>query len=89
MEINKGFELREMCGEHIIIATGVENINFSKTLSLNESAAYLWNELSGKTFTAQDMATLLTQAYEVDEQTALEDATILATQWIEAGIVSE
>ena len=39
MRIKEGFELREMCGEHIIIATGVANIDFSTVISLNESAA--------------------------------------------------
>ena len=32
MKINEGFELREMCGEHIIIGTGLENIDFSKVM---------------------------------------------------------
>ena len=29
MRINDGFELREMFGEHIVIASGLENIDFS------------------------------------------------------------
>ena len=38
MKINEGFELREMCGEHIIIATGMANIDFSKVISAMEKA---------------------------------------------------
>lgn len=89
MRINKGFELREMCGEHIVIGTGVENIDFSKVISLNESAAWLWHEVEGKEFTPQMLAVLLTQQYNVDEATALADATVLANQWVRAGVVSE
>lgn len=89
MKINEGFELREMCGEHIIIATGVANIDFSKVVSLNESAVYLWREIEGKEFTPQQLAALLTDKYEVDEATALADATSLAQRWVEAGIVTE
>ena len=89
MKINKGFELREMCGEHIIIGTGVENIDFSKVISLNESAAWLWREVEGKEFTPQSLVALLMEQYDVDEATALADATALAAQWVSVGIVAE
>lgn len=88
MKINEGFELREMCGEHIIIATGIGNIDFSKVISLNESAAYLWNELNNKEFTPATMAALLTERYDINEATALTDATELANQWIKTGIAT-
>ena len=39
MKIKKGFELRNVCGEHVVIATGIENVDFSKMITLNESAA--------------------------------------------------
>ena len=89
MQINKGFELRVMCGEHIIIGTGVDNIDFSKVISLNESAAWLWREVEGKEFTPQSLAALLMEQYDVDEATALADATALAAQWVSVGIVAE
>ena len=89
MTINKGFELREMCGEYIIIATGKENIDFSKVISLNESAAWLWSQVEGKEFTPQSLAALLMEQYDVDEATALADATALAAQWVSVGIVAE
>lgn len=89
MTINKGFELREMCGEYIVIATGKENIDFSKVISLNESAAWLWNHVEGKEFTPKTLAALLMEEYEVDEDTALTDAARLTAQWLEEGIASE
>ena len=89
MKINQGFELREMCGEHIVIGTGVENIDFSKVISLNESAAWLWKEVEGKDFTPETMAALLVEQYEVDADVALADAKALTNQWVSVGIVSE
>ena len=89
MKIKNGFELREMCGEFIIIGTGVENIDFSKVISLNESAASLWREVEGKEFTPATLAALLMEHYDVDEATALADATALANQWVSVGIVTE
>ena len=89
MKINKGFELREMCGEHIIIGTGVENIDFSKVISLNESAVLLWREVEGREFTSETLAALLQGHYDVDGATALADATKLVEQWVSVGVVSE
>lgn len=89
MRIKEGFELREMCGEHIIIATGVANIDFSTVISLNESAAWLWRMVEGKEFTPETLAEMLMQQYEVDEATALTDAEELANRWVNVGIVAK
>ena len=87
MKIKKGFNLRTICGEQIIVAEGIENIDFSKIISLNESSAYLWNAVAGKDFTAEDLAQLLTDRYEVDDATALADAKEISQKWVEVGIV--
>ena len=89
MRIRKGFELREVCGEHIIVAYGLENIDFNKVISLNESAAYLWKNISDKEFTAETMADLLCQEYEVDAETAARDAQTLLDEWTRVGLVQE
>ena len=89
MKIKNGFELREMCGEYIIIGTGVENIDFSKVISLNESAVSLWRAVEGKEFTPATLAALLMEEYNVDEATALADATTIASRWVSVGIVAE
>jgi len=87
MKIKKGFELRVICGEAIVVAHGKENIDFSKIISLNESAAYLWRQVEGKDFDAALLAKLLTEEYEVDEATALRDAEKTMTDWQEAGLI--
>ena len=89
MRINKGFELREMCGEHIIIGTGIENIDFCKVISLNESAAWLWRKVEGKEFAPETLAALLMEKYAVDEDVALADAAALVERWVSLNVVSE
>ena len=56
MKIKNGFILREMCGEHIVAAEGLEHINFNKLISLNSTAAFLWEALVGKEFTDEQMS---------------------------------
>lgn len=86
MKIKNGFILREMCGEHIVAAEGLEHINFNKLISLNSTAAFLWENLVGKEFTAEEMAQLLVDEYEIDMELALTDSNKLIQAWIEAGI---
>ena len=38
MKIKEGFVLREMCGEYIVSAEGLQHINFNKLISLNSTA---------------------------------------------------
>ena len=87
MKIKDGFVLREMCGEYIVSAEGLQNINFNKLISLNATAAFLWKELEGKEFTTEQMALLLIDEYEIDMELAMTDSANLVRSWIEAGIV--
>lgn len=86
MKAKHGFSLRNVCGEYIIVAEGQDNIDFSKVISMNESAAYLWQAVSGRNFTAQTLAAMLMDEYEVDRDTAARDAKEIAAKWLEAGI---
>lgn len=87
MKTKKGFKLRTICGENIIVAEGVENIDFSRIISMNESAAFLWKNIQGTDFDAEKLANLLLKEYEVDEATARRDAETLVKKWLEAGII--
>lgn len=88
MKVKNGFNLREVCGEHIIVAEGDENIDFSNIISMNESSAYLWEEVQKMdSFTVDHLVELICSQYEVDEDTARKDATMLAAQWGTAGII--
>ena len=86
MKIKEGFVLREMCGENIVAAEGLQHINFNKLISLNSTAAFLWKALEGKEFTAENMAQLLVDEYGIDMELALKDSENLCKSWIEAGV---
>lgn len=88
MKVKNGFNLREVCGENIIVAEGDENIDFSNIISMNESSAYLWQGVQKlDNFTIDTLTQLLCEQYEIDEATAKKDVTTLATQWAAAGII--
>lgn len=75
MKIKKGFTLRTVMGQHVLLAEGNNADSFGKMITLNESAAMLWEELKGKTFDVADAAGLLVDHYGIDHAVALADAT--------------
>lgn len=88
MKIKNGLELQNVCGEHIIIPAGEENMDFSQIISLNPTAAYLWENVAKRdNFTVEDMVQLLLNEYEVEESVALEDCKLIAERWAEMGLL--
>lgn len=89
MKAKKGFKVTDVCGSHIVIAEGEENIDFSNIISMNDSALLLWNSIQGKEFTVEDLANILMENYQIDDNTplpkdkALKDAQEVADQWKE------
>jgi len=89
MKIKKGFRLRSVCGENVVVAEGIENIDFSRIISMNDSAAYLWNNVQETSFDVESLTKLLLEEYEVDEATARHDAGQIIDKWLEAGIIEK
>ena len=86
MIIKEGFVLRTICGQNVVSGEGTSQVNFSKLVSLNDTAAYLFKAVQGREFTAETLADLLLSEYEVDRETALKDAENLCAQWKGIGI---
>ena len=88
MRLKKGFVLREVCGEKVIVGEGAETVNFGKLISLNDTAAVLWKKAEELgDFTVDELADALTEIYEVNHEQAFSDVEALTCRWQEAGLV--
>ena len=88
MRIKKGFVLREVCGENVIIGEGLGAINFGKMLALNETAAWLWKQAQEKRdYSIEDLSSNLCEAYEVSPEAAKTDVTEIVTQWQNVDVI--
>lgn len=88
MKKKQGFALRRLAGEAIIVGQSLERIDFDRLVTLNPSAACVWEALGeNDRFDAAAVARVLTDRYEVDAAVALKDAGELLDGWLEAGIV--
>jgi hypothetical protein len=87
MKTKKGFRLRELGGDYILIAESEKLVNFNNIITFNETAAYLWQQLQGREFDVETLTQLLLAEYEVTEDIAREDAQATLDDWKEIGII--
>ena len=79
--------MRSMLGGHVVVGEGLAQVNFNSLLSLNATAAYLWESVQGKDFSTEDLADLIVQKYGVDRGLAISDSEKIARTWIEQGVL--
>ena len=87
MKKKPGINMRNICGENIIVAEGNVNIDFTNILSLNESAAYLWQRIGDEHFDIDTLTQWLMEEYEVDIDTARQDVIATVDKWLELNII--
>ena len=76
MRLNSNLILRQVGGEYMIVNPFSETMDMAQVYSLNETAAWLWKQLENN-------------EYEVNKDTARNDANELCRQWLETGLAIE
>ena len=86
MKIKDGFVLRQVCGEYMVMAVGRQTLDFKGLIKLNESGAFLWEQLK-EDRTEQELLAALTAEYAVEEAVAKADITAFLTSLREAELL--
>ena len=89
MKLKEGFVLRELGDQYIVSPEGLDALEGGHMFSLNEPAAFLWRQVGDSDFTEDTLYQLLTEEYDVPEQTAREDIASLVKVLEEFGVVEE
>lgn len=74
MKLKKGFVLREVAGETVVVPVEAE-LNFNGMITLNETAKVLWNALVDET-NKEELVKALLSEFNVDEATAQTDVEV-------------
>ena len=88
MKTKKGYRMRPLGKEYILVAEGLEAENANQMISMNATAAFLWEAVEGKDFDAEILVQLLVDEYGIDIETAKKDVTPLLQTWEKAGIIN-
>jgi hypothetical protein len=88
MRQKDGFVLRDVLGDKALIGEGADVVNFGKLISLNDTAAWLWEKASELgDFTEEQLVDAILQEYDVDKAKAQADVTKLINTWKEMGVI--
>ena len=88
MKKKTGFQVRDIAGEKVIVASGLENIDFSKMVSLNETACFIWELIEpGEEIDVDKLTTAVMNEYEIDSASARKDIEELLEAWKEVGLM--
>lgn len=82
-----GFKLRKLGNEYILVGESMELINFNKMITLNETAAFLWEQAQQGEFDADKLCKALCAEYDVAPAQALQDVEDTLKAWKEAGVI--
>lgn len=88
MKIKKGYRLRPLGNEYILVAEGLEAMDANLMVSMNATAAFLWEAVEGKDFDADTLARLLVEEYGIDHEQAEKDIAPLLETWTKAGVIN-
>lgn len=74
MKLKKGFVLREVAGETVVVPVNAE-LNFNGMITLNETAKVLWKVLENET-TEDALVKAILGEFNIDEATAQNDVAL-------------
>ena len=71
---NKNFVKRKIGTQFVIVAVGEATRSFNGMISVNGTGSFIWDQLE-KEITMEQLVAAMTECYEVDAETALQDAS--------------
>ncbi|MBR5272945.1 MAG: PqqD family protein [Clostridia bacterium] len=72
MKIKDGYLIREIAGAYVVVPAGEQVVEFNGLMTLNETAAFIWNIFVDGADEDAVVAKMLDE-YDVDEEKARED----------------
>ncbi len=87
MKLKNGFVLRQIGGSYVVVAVGLQTLDFKGMIRLNETGAFLWEKLTAEDRTKEDLVAALTAEYDVDEATASHDVDVFVRSLQEADLL--
>lgn len=88
MKLDSDYILRNIAGEKVIVPTGKASQKFNGMITLNDTAAFLWECISSG-MNRQEMIVKIQEEFEVDEATAVQDVNGFSDMLLQQGFATE
>ncbi len=86
MKIKKGFMLREVAGNYVVVPVGDASKEFKGIITLNSSGAFLWKSLLEECNMKELLEKFLNE-YDIDQKTAENDINLFLNKIKEANVL--
>ena len=88
MKIKDGYILKSVAGSNVVIATGMERMDFRGIITFNDTGAEIFNMLNG-TYTVEEIIGKLVKDYEISYDVAKTDVMNLIEKMRSQGLIEE
>lgn len=88
MRTKQGYVLKTVASCSVVVPIGDEALRFNGMINLNESGALLWKTLSSGA-DEQELIKVLTDEYDISEETAKADVEKFVSEMRSAGLIEE
>lgn len=86
MKINEDFMLRKIADEYIIVATGKSSQIFNGMITVNEVAAFIWENINNSK-DEEEIVQKVLKEFDVDEETARTDVYGFTSELMRVGMI--
>ena len=86
MKIKKGFVVRKIAGEDVVVALGAASKQFNGLIKLNDTGRFLWDKLSVGCDEGE-LVEAVASEYDVDKETAARDIKVFVDTLKGAGVL--
>lgn len=87
MRISDQFVLKVVAGNYVVVPVGQKAVNFNAIIHLNQVGAFIFRKLQEEDLSIEELVKAMTDEYDIDEQTALNDASDFISKLKENGIL--
>ena len=89
MKLKDNLSIRKIGDDYIMVSESGSTLDYTRVISMNDSAAYLINKTKGDAFTKEDLVNNLMEQYDIDKKTAEEDVQKLLNKLQKEGLLDE
>lgn len=89
MKIKDNLSVRKIGNEYMIVSDSDAGLDYTRVISLNETAAYLVEEVGKREFTKDEWIELLMNKYDVEREVAQADVQLLIDKFVKEGLFEE
>ena len=89
MKLKENLTVRKIGDEHMMVSDSDAGLDYTRVISLNETAAYLVEEVGKREFTKDEWIELLMNKYDVEREVAEADVQLLIDKFVKEGLFDE